>query len=202
VRRRAFEPFFSTKQNKGAGLGLATVYGIARHNGGYAVITSVPGRGTTVTVGFPEAVSNEATDDDLPTDGIAANAGTLDPLAAPATGERVLVVEDHPLVAQSIVHSLVDAGYRVTRADGADQALAAVRDPAKVPDVLVTDVQLPGTSGVALAEAARRERPGLPVLFVTGSADHDPRFTMGTVLRKPFTSTALVRAVREAIVGG
>ena len=150
VTAHAFEPFFTTKPAGGIGLGLATVHGIVTQAGGRVELDSVPGQGTTVTVWLPA---------------VRRGAARVTPTGAPrGRGETALVVEDADAVRVLTGRILYSAGYQVIPAENGVTALERL-DAA---DVLVTDVVMPGMSGVELATAARERRPELPVVFVSG----------------------------------
>ncbi len=192
----AFEPFFTTKgPGKGTGLGLATVYGISRQNGGFARIESAPGRGTEVRVFFPALAVVEA--------GGGEREGVAPPPAA-RPGETVLLVEDEPgvrLLCESLLASL---GYRVIACASAVEALG--RDPAERIDLLLADVVMPGLSGPQLAERLCGRCPGLRVLYMSGYTPEEiSRHLRGGAadcLRKPFTKAAFAEALRRALDGG
>lgn len=192
IAEHAFEPFFTTKsRGSGTGLGLATVYGIVRRLGGDATIYSEPGHGTTVRLYLPPTeVPPEAPDAQQP--GRAAGS---------AGGQRVLVVEDQEMLREAIRRMLESAGYRVTDVVTAEDAVPAARD--EWPDLLVTDVMLPGRSGVELATELRAERH-LPVILMSGYTA--PAIGDGlvgyTVLAKPFTLVSFLAAVQEALAAG
>lgn len=192
VLQRAFEPFFTTKgPDRGSGLGLAICYGIVRQSGGSIWAYSEPGRGTTFRLHFPA---------------VAESAGT--PTASDAEGElprgseRILLVEDDPQMRELAVRVLTDCGYRVQAAPDAAEALAAL-DPSKRPDLLLTDMVMPGMSGMRLAEQMEARVPGIRVLCMTGQVDRVSSRQSGpqrlTVLAKPFTAQSLARAVRETL---
>jgi PAS domain S-box-containing protein len=185
VTAHAFEPFFTTKPAGGIGLGLATVHGIVTQAGGRVALESAPGDGTTVTVWLP-AVRRGA----VPATASGAPRGR---------GETALVVEDADAVRVLTGRILYSAGYQVIPAENGAMALERL-DAA---DVLVTDVVMPGMSGVELATAARERRPGLPVVFVSGytgneivAAGGDPATAF---LGKPFDGDDLLRAVRATL---
>jgi CheY-like chemotaxis protein len=189
VAAHAFEPFFTTNSpsGQGVGLGLATVYGIVTRARGRVELESAPGEGTTVTILLPAV--RRAGDDDP---GAAAPRGR---------GETVLVVEDADAVRVLTGRLLYAAGYQVVSAESGAMALETL-DGA---DVLVTDVVMPGMSGVELAVAARERRPELPVVFVSGytgeatlSGSDDPATAF---LAKPFEGDELLRAVRATLDG-
>jgi PAS domain S-box-containing protein len=190
TRARIFEPFFTTKPaGKGTGLGLATVYGIVSQAGGEIRVRSEPGRGSEFRVYLPRW------------SGVAAPAPATAP-ASPARGdETVLVVEDDAAIRALVRRTLAQAGYRVLDASTADQALAV----AVAPDVLVTDVILPGRNGWELATALATRRPGLRVLFMSGYAAHHSGEPLvpadAPLLAKPFAPEELLRRVREVLDG-
>ncbi|HEX6024217.1 MAG TPA: PAS domain-containing protein [Solirubrobacter sp.] len=187
VAAHAFEPFFTTKavSGHGVGLGLATVYGIVTKARGRIELESEPGQGTTVTVTLPAV--RRATDDDP------------SPTSPRGRGETVLVVEDADAVRVLTGRILYAAGYQVVSVESGAVALERL-DAA---DVLVTDVVMPGMSGVELAVAARERRPDLPVVFVSGytgdttvAGSDDPATAF---LAKPFDGDDLLRAVRTTL---
>ena len=204
VLERAFEPFFTTKDvGKGSGLGLSMVYGFVRQSGGEVVIESSVGRGTTVRLLLPRARPVASAD---------GGQVRLDRLAG-GGGERVLVVEDDAAVRELMAGLLRDQGYDVVEAADGPNALE-VAGRAGALDLLVTDMVMPGgMNGAALAARLRGERPGLPVLFVSGYSDRplpglpangEPTAPQagGPIdrnLGKPFSRRALASAVRQTL---
>ncbi len=189
---KVFEPFFTTKpQGEGTGLGLSMTYGFARQSGGLARIASEPGEGTEVELLLP---AGEVT-----------HAETSAEQVAPPRGqsERILLVDDTDSVRMMVGEMLSEAGYQVTLAADARQALRHLRqDPAF--DLLLSDVGLPGMDGRELADAAREINPVLPVLFITGyterAAVRDSFLGTGmSLLPKPFSLLELMAAVRAAL---
>jgi PAS domain S-box-containing protein len=195
VRQRAFEPFFTTKPvGKGSGLGLAMVYGFAKQSGGHVLIESEPGRGTLIRVALPLAAS--AT---LPL----AGTGPAGPEPT-GRGEKVLVVEDEPAVRNWVASTIAGLGYSpIEVADG--NAALKVLEADNTIAVLFTDVMLPGgMTGLELADAARRLRPELRVLFTSGySEDLNVRSAHASselpILAKPYRKHALASYL-EAII--
>ncbi|HZT78351.1 MAG TPA: PAS domain-containing protein [Vicinamibacterales bacterium] len=190
VVARVFEPFFTTKTGgAGTGLGLSMVYGFAKQSGGSVTITSEPGRGTTVTLYLPVAGKQS------PSETIADEAVTRS-----ATPRVVLVVEDEAEVRNIVRRQLESLGHRVLVAEAATEALLLLQGRG-APELLLTDVVLAsGMDGIELAEAARAERPRLPVIFMSGytavpEAQQRIRETGAPLLAKPFTTQELERAI-------
>jgi PAS domain S-box-containing protein len=192
VAPRIFEPFFTTKPaGRGTGLGLATVLAIVRQAGGDIRVASEVGAGTTFTVWLP-------IEEPPPAQAGGATAGRE------AHGsETILLVEDEPEVRKIAVTMLQSRGYQVLPASTVEQAEALVQRTARV-DLLITDVVMPGGSGVEVADRIRALQPGLRVLFMSGYNDddivrHGVLRGQRAFLQKPFTATQLTRTVRELL---
>jgi CheY-like chemotaxis protein len=196
VRARATEPFFTTRQDRGAaGLGLSQTAALARRMGGSLRLVSEPGQGTEAVLRLPLA---DAADPAAPPDpGAPAEAG-----AARLEGARALVVEDDEAFRAMMAEALRLMGLRVTAVAGAEAALAALEGAAPL-DLLITDIRLgEGIDGHRLAALARARRPALPVLYVSGQSESDPppeHVVPGLVLRKPSSIEALRRAVSRSL---
>jgi CheY-like chemotaxis protein len=194
VLERAVEPFFTTKEiGKGSGLGLSVIYGFARQSRGHLKIYSEVGRGTTVRLYLPRAATAGAEP-----------AAPPPPTVHARGGEVVLVVEDHPDVRSYVVAQLRDLGYRVIEAADGPQALTILGGDAAI-DLLMTDIVMPGgMTGRQLAEAAKRQRPRLKLLFTSGHAedavagDGEPGPPV-QFLGKPYTRQDLALKVRLAL---
>jgi PAS domain S-box-containing protein len=193
-RAHIFEPFYTTKEEgKGTGLGLATVYGIVKQNGGFIWVYSEPGLGTTFKIYLPCA-----TQQTLPPN----------PLRAadepPRGSETVLLVEDEDGVRQSTREFLTLNGYYVLEAKNGSDALQAAQQHSGTIDLLVTDVVMPIMGGAQVAQKLTAERPELKVLFVSGYAEsaalrHSSVPLVGHFLQKPFTLKMLARKMREVL---
>jgi CheY-like chemotaxis protein len=188
TRGRLFEPFFSTKRfGQGSGLALASAYGIVRQSGGEITVRSVPERGTKVGIFLPlaEGPVPEAIDTSL-------------------AGLTVLVAEDEPGVLRFMRRTLEQLGCRVISGASAEAALAAMAESATIPDLLVSDIVMPGMSGVELAEQLRASHPGLAVLFVSAYTSDALKQrgieSLGAyLLQKPFTVQELVEQAARAL---
>jgi PAS domain S-box-containing protein len=193
VMARAFEPFFTTKEvGKGTGLGLSMVYGVARQSGGTARIESEVGEGTTVKLYFRHA---EGAGPNAEADGAAAEARAM-----PKKKASVLVIDDDPDVREFIATSLAECGFAVREA--ADGAAGLESFEKKPPDLVVLDFVMPGMSGAEVANRMLAERPGQPILFVSGFSETEAirRLAPDTpLLAKPFRADALDAAVRSAL---
>jgi signal transduction histidine kinase len=192
---RVFEPFFTTKAvGKGTGLGLSQIFGFARQSGGDVAIASTPGEGTTVSLYLPRATAAAAP---APAPRPMAEVVRL-PVARSAAPRPVLLVEDDARVRAATAEALDELGYAVIACADAAEALTTLGERTDV-RVMVTDVVMPVMTGPELAAEARRRRPDLSVLFVTGYAREDAGGLAGeAMLRKPFTVAALERAVGDA----
>jgi PAS domain S-box-containing protein len=195
-----FEPFFTTKPvGKGTGLGLAAADGIMKQNGGYITLASEPGLGTTFTLYLPVL-----SDSDVVERRAAPRPESMPPLQDEApSGATILLVEDEPAVRAIASRSLERAGFRVFQASGGSAALHLVARHGQ-PDLLLTDLMMPGIGGAELARRLRERWPDLPVLFMSGYSVEDLRVqgALGselTILQKPFTPDGLVRTVAAAL---
>lgn len=192
VLDRAFEPFFSTKEKEsGTGLGLSMVFGFVKQSGGHVGIHSRVGNGTTVSLYLPRAGS--AVGRARP---VGAAAGDL-----PGGAESILLVEDHAQLRRRGVTMLRELGYAVIEASNGPEALQTLESNAEI-DLLFTDIVMPGgMTGAQLADRAETLRPGLPVLFTTGYAEHSqlPEDKRAAVLHKPFSRRELAESIRAML---
>jgi CheY-like chemotaxis protein len=178
---------------------LSQLYGFARQSGGIARIESEEGRGTSVKLYLPrhqgrkEAADQPVLRQESPRDPRSEGRGSI------------LVVEDELLVSMVIVQTLEEQGYTVHEAAEGQAALGILESSAHL-DLLVTDVGLPGINGRQLVEMARRSRPDLRVLFLTGYA-HDDAAGEGTLgpatdlISKPVTMSVLLAKVKSMMEG-
>jgi PAS domain S-box-containing protein len=196
TQARAFEPFFTTKAvGQGTGLGLAAAAGIMRQNGGYIGVASEPGKGATFTLYLPIQSESDVVERRAETRGEPPLRG---PEAAP-TGATVLLVEDEPAVRAIAARSLERGGFRVLQASDGAAALALVGHHGQ-PDLVLTDLMMPGIGGTELARRLKARWPNLPVLFMSGYSAEDLRrqgavAIDGVTIQKPFKPDTLLRSV-------
>ncbi|GIW07611.1 MAG: hypothetical protein KatS3mg060_2416 [Dehalococcoidia bacterium] len=189
VRRRIFEPYFTTKGERGSGLGLPMVYAVVKRYGGEIEVESEPGRGTTITIHLPFGPS-------LP-----------QPTVAPPPSGRighVLVLDDEPGIAAMMARMLTRDGHAVASFTSPQEAIAAIERERF--DVVVTDLGMPSISGWAIAEAAKRRDPSTRVVLATGwgaeiDRDSPASAQIDAILPKPFQFQRLRTLIRSLLAG-
>ncbi len=193
VRARAFDPFFTTKpKGVGTGLGLSMVHSIVRAHDGAIDLASEPGRGTTVTCYFPAIQASPDAERAAVTE------------AAEGRGERVLLVEDEPSLAQMGSRRLEILGYLVTVETDPVHALETFRSRPDDFDLLVTDHLMPRLPGLELAREMHNLRPELPIVLLTGYIQQLPTEAVRAagvrrLVRKPVELRALGEALRAVL---
>jgi signal transduction histidine kinase len=163
TRRRCLEPFFTTKGNRGTGLGLAMVYGMAQRHGARLEIDSEVGVGTTIRLAFPIGAPPLT-----PT-------ARLRTLQVPTRSLRILVVDDDPSLLESLRNSLQDEGHQVTTADGGQAGIDAFRAAQlgrELFDVVITDLGMPYVNGRQVVDSVRAASPHTPIILLTGWGQH------------------------------
>jgi PAS domain S-box-containing protein len=194
TQARIFEPFFTTKEvGKGTGLGLSMVYGTLKQSGGFIFVDSEVGHGTTFRLFFPAAAAPEPA---------AAH------VSAVRMGERhghetLLIAEDEPSVRNLVASALRHDGYRLLLTGSAEEALTVAGAHGGPIDLLLTDAMMPGKSGMELASLLTAQRPGIPVIIMSGYTE-ETLDVPGTkepiaLLQKPFSPRELRRRIREVL---
>jgi nitrogen fixation negative regulator NifL len=189
VRQRCLEPFFTTKGDRGTGLGLSMVYGILQRHRGSVEIETAPGKGTTFRLSLPAAQEKPPTckRDSAP--------ASIRPL-------RVLLVDDEDIVCQILREYLVEDGHVVETAANGHEALDKL--PKAAFDVVILDRAMPGLSGDQTALAIKELKPELPVILLTGfgnmmqAAGETPP-GIDLVLGKPVTIAGLRSALAQVV---
>ncbi len=188
-----FEPFFTTKkQGEGTGLGLATVYGILKQNGGFIDVTSQPKIGTTFSIFFPrhfgELLGEEEEKKNIIVSG----------------NETVLLVEDESTILDMLKIMLKKMGYKVLAANSPDKALGIAEKSDVVIDLVITDVVMPGMNGIELEKKLKEFYPNLKCLFISGYtpnviAHHGVLDSDIQFIQKPFSQEALSDKIRSVL---
>ncbi len=192
---RIFEPFFTTKEiGKGAGLGLATVYGIVKQSAGHILVYSEPGHGTTFKIYLPSAehkIGIESVPD------VVAVTPRRD-------GARILLVEDDEMMRSLTRQILEQQGYTVAEARDGKDALAWLQANSDPVDLLLTDVVMRHMSGPELVERLSVSHPNLKVVYMSGYtgeliAEREVLKRGITLLEKPFSRSVLLNTIHNAL---
>jgi len=194
TRAQIFEPFYTTKDlGRGTGLGLSTVYGIVKQNNGFINVYSEPGKGTT----FRIYLSRHEGD-------LLESLDTTQEAAPRGSGHKILVVEDEGTLLEIVKAMLEELEYQVITETNPEDALAFLRETSDPPDLVITDVIMPGMSGKEMADEIWKKSKDLKILFMSGYTsnaivhhgvlDSDVNF-----IQKPFSLRELGRKVREIL---
>ncbi len=212
---RIFEPFFSTKKEipgAGTGLGLATVYGIVRQTGGFILVDSAPGKGSTFSIYLPRSAreAGEAEAASQRAKAAAVRSDVIEVDAGPATADlgghgTILLVEDEDAVRVFAARALKNKGYKVLEARTGEQALDILRDTTGV-NLMITDMMMPGMDGGTLARLIRVERPEIRIIVISGYSEEVARGDIVDTadfhfLPKPFSLGQLASKVKEVLAG-
>jgi len=192
TKARIFEPFFSTKGDRGTGLGLSTAFGIVRQHDGAVLVESQVGHGTTFTVLLP--VTERQPGSQPPPERMTNLRGY----------ETILLVEDEDDVRRIMVEVLRRHGYSVLQARHGQEALDLSDRHTGSIDLLVTDLVMPHANGRQVAEGVRAARPTTKVLYISGYAadthfNHGPLAADAAFLAKPITPQNLLTSVRRTL---
>ena len=192
TRRRCLEPFFTTKGERGTGLGLSAVYGIIERHQGTLDIESELGKGTTFSICLPAALDEEPL-------------ATVDGASAPTSREGdhtrcILVVDDQAIIRDVIQQQLQEDGHEVQTAASAQEALERIEQRSF--DLVMTDHSMPGMTGEELAVQIKSKRPGVAVILLTGfggsrSDNERKSAAVNMILGKPASTFELRRAIMQ-----
>lgn len=194
---KVFDPFYTTKpQGEGTGLGLSTVYGIVKQSGGYIYVENIASGGASFTILLPRA------------DVFGADVPPPEPDEVKSAGDQtgqgaVMLVEDEAPVRSFASRALKLRGYRVIEAESAEDAMDFLLGTSESIDVLVSDVMMPGMDGPTFASEARKVRPEMRVIFISGYAEDSFRRNLKDeeflFLPKPFSLNELTAKVKLAM---
>ncbi len=184
-----FEPFFTTKSmEKGTGLGLAMAYGIIQQHGGNIRVESRPGEGASFQIFLPLFSGNVK------------SGGLRFPSSGSSKGgETILLVEDEPAVRDFVAHALKKDGYKVIKASGYKEVVKILESLGEPPDLLLTDVIMPGLNGIEMYRRLKEDYPSLKVLYMSGNAPETFHLEEENFLQKPFSVKSLSQRVRKVL---
>jgi CheY-like chemotaxis protein len=192
---RVFEPFFTTKAvGSGTGLGLSVVHGIIRGHGGAIAVTSEPGRGSTFGVYLPASTAAEL------------DARRDEPAFPRGHGEHVLYIDDEESLVVLGRRILEQIGYRVTAFTSPAAAIATLEAGGGDYALLLTDLNMPGVSGLEVVRAVQRLRPGLPTALISGFTTPELRASAAAigvleVINKPAGIAEIAAALQRILAG-
>ena len=194
TRRHIFEPFFTTKgPGKGTGLGLATVYGVAKQSGGGVIVDSEPGKGSTFRIFLPQTQESAV----APAPRETSAKGSM------GTGTILLVEDEEPLL-NLTAERLTESGYKVLLARDGVHAIEIANSCNEPIHLLLTDIMMPRMGGLSLARSMCELRPGIRVVFMSGHAEREASYreairSGAESIQKPFSYEQLSRLVRKML---
>ena len=188
--QQIFEPFFTTKSmEKGTGLGLAMAYGIVQQHGGNMKVESQPGEGSTFQIFLPLFKGK-----------IKPGGSRSSSNSSSRGGEIILIVEDEPAVRDFVVYTLKKDGYKVIKASGYNELVKVLRSLDDTPDLLLTDVIMPGVNGIEMYRRLKEDYPSLKVLYMSGNAPETVHLEEEeNFLQKPFSVKDLRERIRAVL---
>ena len=191
IRERIFEPFFTTKPvDKGTGLGLSQVYGFVQQSHGSISASNSPGGGATFTILLPIS----------PVPAMPRSAPVVESVSNDFGNATVLLVEDHPDVSAVAADYLDQYGCKVLLANSAEAAIEALNKRRDI-DLVLSDIVMPGMSGLELGRLVREHHPEIGVILASGYSDKATVATEEgfTIIRKPYSPDALQRAIAATL---
>ncbi|MCB2225465.1 MAG: PAS domain-containing protein [Desulfarculaceae bacterium] len=196
VLSQIYDPFFTTKEvGSGTGLGLSTVYGIARAHGGYVHCETAPGQGASFGVYLPLDQDGEQP---------SRESGAADGQQVMGGDETILVVDDEPQLRHLAERMLGEAGYRVLKASTGEEAVEMAAQPGQEPDLVLLDINMPGMGGMTSIEKLRAIHPDTKIVMISGHAQEKvfrSCLAQGATdyIDKPFTRVMLLAKVRQTL---
>ncbi|MCP5047670.1 MAG: response regulator [bacterium] len=205
TQEKIFDPFFTTKEKgKGTGLGMSTVHGIVKQNYGSVFLYSEPGMGARFVIYWPSTRQVNQNEDDVDTQ---LSSSKTDISPAPMKGhETILLVEDEEAVREFTAETLRELGYRVFEACNGNDALNIIKKEKLKPDLLFTDIVMPGIDGKELSIKLKKMQPSIKIILSSGYSNSQ-LFKSGQLIigerfiEKPFTFQSLAREVRNLLDG-
>lgn len=194
IKEHVFEPFFTTKERgHGTGLGLPTCYGIVRQANGHIHVDTAPGKGARFVVLLPAA---QGVSTPVPKSPVAQNVS--------GQSELILIVEDDPSISDLTGKMVHKMGYKFLLTDSADQALVMIQDEGLRPHLVLSDVVMPGLSGLELASILHFKHPKIKLLLMSGYTENVISKRGGldahiSFVQKPFTRSELAEKIRIAL---
>jgi two-component system cell cycle sensor histidine kinase/response regulator CckA len=191
VRERLFEPFFTTKGQAGTGLGLSIVHGIIQDHGGAITVTSEVGNGTTFEIHLPADGGDETA------------CMRMIPEVPRGANQHIMYVDDEEIICHAMTRILIRLGYRCTGFTDPAAAIHEFRGAPQAFDAVITDLQMPGMSGLDVVRAVREARPDIPVVIASGYPSHgiasDPDARSISWMTKPATLEEIATTVHEVL---
>ncbi len=191
---KIFEPYFTTKEiGEGTGLGLAVVHGIVQGHNGHIAVSSEPGKGTTFHVFLPRLEKD-----------VAESATFLEDSPAQGGREHILIVDDEANIVRIARDIFEDSGYHVTTHKTGSEALQDFQQHPGKYDLLITDMAMPGMTGVELARQVMEIKPSMPVILCSGHSDmvnREQALAMGirAYVAKPYFMSEMLRTIRKVL---
>jgi CheY-like chemotaxis protein len=191
---KIFDPFFTTKETgKGTGLGLSTVFGIVKQSDGYILVDSEPGKGTTFSIYLPQSEKTPQKEESTQTQAAGANGN-----------KTILVIEDEGGVRSMISKMLKLYGYKSYIANNGTQGLEIYDSHKQEIDLILSDVVMPGMSGMEMVRILQKTAPDIPAIFMSGYTDdeiirHGVKEDGIHFLQKPFDPDTLIRMIRNIL---
>lgn len=193
IKQRIFEPYFTTKDvGEGTGMGLAVIYSIVRDHGGIILVDSQINEGSVFTVFIPAV------------DRVEKNHNELEPKMKDLFGKRILVVDDEKILIEMIQETLQRLGMDTTASTSPNEALDLFRQSPSAFDIVMTDLSMPGISGIDLSEEIRSIRTDIPIILCTGFGDTVSKKRLEAngichTIQKPISRSKLGSVILEAL---